>query len=184
MYYFDNQFLQSYLDLTDTIQVFVDGEILSITSKHDLHDTQVGVGSDEYGQQHTFSYPAITKLIAKGQTITVDQLQDKLKGDEQPPEGEEKPADKKDAPDGEQEGGEEDLTPSEEKPKEQEPEKEKEEPVKEQVKLHHFTEVSDRRSKYHGLKGVVRLIDNKGMVVEAYNVGSIWARGDMVTVDG
>lgn len=210
MYYFDNQFLQSYLDLVPSITVYVKGQPLTISSKSDLGDTQVGVGYDEYGKPISFPYPQVQQVLAKGQRINLDQLQKAIKGKEKPksqeekppqePSGEEKPSGgepkgggggkqaKPEEPSGGEEG--EEKTTNIDQPNPDAPEKSSEKPSKEKepskkesvIRLHHFISIDNPRSPQHGLTGVVRHKDSYGIVIEAYNGSSAWTAGDMVTV--
>jgi len=200
MYYFDNQFLQSYLDLVPNITVYVKGQPLTITSKSDLDDTQIGVGYDEYGKPISFPYPQVQQVLAKGQKINLDQLQKSIKGKEKKaaPDKEKEPETDKSSKEGGEgpfaapsKSGVESEEPKKadksEKPKEKEspvPEKADQKDKKESVvRLHHFISIDNPKSPQYGLTGIVRHKDNYGIVIEAYNVSSTWMRGDMVTVN-
>lgn len=211
MYYFDNEFLKGYLDIVPHITVYVNGQPYSISSKNDLADTQVGVASDEYGKAITFTYPQIQQVVAKGQTITIDQLQKVIKGQAKPQKREEEPS-KQGEEGGESPkgggggGGKDPFAPGggkgepskekgEEKPKnpfagggeeKSPPDKEQPKPEKSKkesvAKTNHFFSVDNPASPQYGLAGVVRHQDGYGIVIEAYNKGETWQPWDMVTV--
>jgi hypothetical protein len=94
MYYFDNEFLQQYVDLRRTIKVTVDGEILTITDKSDIKDPTQGTGYDAEGNPSLFNYMDIQQIQVGPNIITLDKLQTMV-GDE---EAKEKPASTKKPP--------------------------------------------------------------------------------------
>ena len=105
MYYFDNKYLQQYVDAGSklsgsNLKVYVNQEWYNITSLSDLQDPIDGIGYDEYGGDHRFDYKSIESIQIGGRITTLDQLQTQMTGKPDDSSKEEpKPADAGDEPD-------------------------------------------------------------------------------------
>jgi len=75
MKYFDNKFLKQYLDSGQELKVYVDSDWYSISDMSDLNDPVDGIGYDEYGKSHYFSYRNIEQIKIGNVTYTIDMLQ-------------------------------------------------------------------------------------------------------------
>lgn len=100
MYYFDNEFLQQYLDTGTKLKVYVDSEWYDIPEKSDVSDKVDGIGYNQYGQEHYFDYRDVEQIKAGNKVFTLDMLQS-MQGGKPAGTGEKK---KKGSP---KEGGEE-----------------------------------------------------------------------------
>lgn len=120
MYYFDNKFLQQYLDTGAQLQIYYQSEWYNIADLSDLDDAKKAVGYDEYGESKYIPYVGIELIQVNGSIITIEQLQSMMTGKpkedgdnskssqdapeeepdmEEPPEPEEEPKPKKKGPD-------------------------------------------------------------------------------------
>jgi hypothetical protein len=125
MYYFDNRFLQQYLDQRKPLKVCVGSVWYDVADKGDLSDNLDGIGYDVYGKDHRFDYRDITQIKVGNQTYTLEQLQAFMT--QKPEEEKEKKGSSNSEP-----------SPEEEPPVEEpEPKKEKE------PELAHFSKVYD-----------------------------------------
>ncbi len=75
MYYFDNEFLQQYLDTGTKLKVYVDSEWYDIPEKSDVSDKVDGIGYTQYGQPHYFDYRDVEQIKAGNKVFTLDMLQ-------------------------------------------------------------------------------------------------------------
>lgn len=82
MYYFDNKFLQQYIDTGAKLQVYYDSEWYNISDLIDLHNATEAVGYDEYGESKTIPYKQIELIQVNGSVITIDNLQTMMTGKE------------------------------------------------------------------------------------------------------
>lgn len=88
MKYFDNKFLKQYLDSGQELNVYVDSDWYDISDMSDLSDPVDGIGYDEYGKAHYFSYRNIEQIRCGNVTYTLEMLQG-----EPEPESKGKPTD-------------------------------------------------------------------------------------------
>lgn len=73
MLYFDKEYLSQYLDTGLSLNVFVDGNMLSVPSKNDLNKDK-GTGYKSSGKPAPFDYKAVTKVKIGATTYTLDML--------------------------------------------------------------------------------------------------------------
>ena len=92
MYYFDNEFLQQYIDLRRTIKVTVNGEVLTITDKSDIEDPQQGTGYDASSNPSIFNYMDIEQIQVGPNIITIDKLQTMVGDEPEKPATDSKPS--------------------------------------------------------------------------------------------
>jgi len=115
MYYFDNKFLQQYIDAGAKLQVYYNSEWYSITDLADLHNADEAVGYDEYGEpKSTIPYKQIELIMVNGSVYTRDQLQSMRTGEESADTSDNSDTGSKKTPDDEPEP--EDEPEAEEKP--------------------------------------------------------------------
>lgn len=107
MIYFDNEYLQQYLNLKKNVIVTVDNVILTLADEDDVSDPNKGVGYTENGESHMFDYMDIEKIQVGQNIIDLDTLQ-KIRSDE--PQKTKEPEPKKPSK------PEEEDTPPEEEP--------------------------------------------------------------------
>lgn len=175
MFYFDNEYLKQYFDQDIEVQVFVDGDMLNITSKEDINDPVYGVGTDPSGETHTFNYKDIERIKAGSHDLSIDQLQSQQdsESDTEPDDsGEDESEPNLDLPPG---------TPGADDPGEGESaEKEPKETFKRKSPI--IVEVKDIKSPYYGLRGIVLLSNSYGTQYRALNTFKTWRTGDVITI--
>lgn len=93
MYFFDNKYLQQYLDSKRPLKIYVDQTWYEITSMDELKDPVDGIASDEFGATHYFDYRDIEQVKIGNNTITQDMLQTQMTGKAPDDEKESKPKD-------------------------------------------------------------------------------------------
>lgn len=84
MYFFDNQFLAKYLEQGLDLKVYVDNEFYSIPTLDDLESPITATGYSLEGDPHIIAYSDIQQVKAGTHSLTIDQLQDKIAGTEEP----------------------------------------------------------------------------------------------------
>lgn len=117
MYYFDNKYLQQYIDQQVELWVFDGYQWYEVADKYDLEDPIKGYGYDANGRGSEFKYKQIEQIKVDNKLFTLDQLQAQFTGksseDEPEPKGDKEPS-----------SGDEEGPPMEEPADEGGPEKE------------------------------------------------------------
>lgn len=114
MYYFDNKYLQQYIDQGTELWVYDGYQWREVAEKEDLIDPVEGYGYDVNGRGYKFQYKQIEQIKVDGRIFTMDQLQTQMSGKSS--DTGEKPASK-----GPKEPGPSDEEPAPEKKSEKEP---------------------------------------------------------------
>lgn len=117
MYYFDNKYLQQYIDQQVELWVFDGYQWYEVADKYDLEDPIKGYGYDANGRGSEFKYKQIEQIKVDNKLFTLDQLQAQFTGKS----SEDEPESKGDT---EPSGGDEEGPPMEEPADEGGPEKE------------------------------------------------------------
>jgi hypothetical protein len=85
MYYIDNEYLKQYLQTGQNISVLVNKEYLAIADESDVESSDEGVGYNTYGKAQKFDYKAIEAVKIGPNIYTLDQLNQKLNPQKEPP---------------------------------------------------------------------------------------------------
>lgn len=80
MYYFDNKYLQQYIDQQVELWVFDGYQWREVADKYDLEDPIKGYGYDVNGRGSEFKYKQIEQIKVDNKLFTLDQLQAQFTG--------------------------------------------------------------------------------------------------------
>lgn len=116
MYYFDNEFLKSYLELGNDLKVVINGGVLSIPSVSDVENSKFGLAYNEDGQGQKIDYRRISGIYINDSFMDLKGLEEYINSQNQLSNGEE-PETKEKTP-------EKTPEPKPEEPKEEQPDDE------------------------------------------------------------
>jgi hypothetical protein len=80
MYYFDNKYLQQYIDQNVDLWVYDGYEWFEVADRSDILDPIDGYGYDVNGRGFKFKYKQIEKIKVDGKIFTIDNLQSQFTG--------------------------------------------------------------------------------------------------------
>lgn len=107
MYFFDNKFLQQYIDAGAKLKIYSNSDWHTISDLSDLKSAKFATAYSEYGEATQIPYKQIELIQVNGSVITIENLQSMMTG---------KQADDQKKPASEKEPGPEDDFATDEEP--------------------------------------------------------------------
>jgi hypothetical protein len=83
MYYFDNEFLKSYLQLDNDLKVVINGSVLSISSTSDVENSKFGLAYDENGKGQKIDYRRISGIYINDSFMDLKGLEEYINSQNQ-----------------------------------------------------------------------------------------------------